>query len=85
MPRPPRTMRQIMAQRIDGIRRDDWVTLAMIILEREFQVENSDDMDAVLRAVQWDARLREANLIQRRHLWLAMTLVQRGRRHEARR
>jgi hypothetical protein len=69
---------------IDAIRYEDWMALAEIVIGMECQIENADDMEAVLRQVRWDARLRNPNAVQMRHLRLAVTLVQKGRIHQLR-
>lgn len=82
--RPP-TIRQMLNERIDGIRYQDWIVLAQLLLEREHALEHSDDVEGVLRSIARDARLADAGRLERRHFRLAMRLVQIGRVHESRR
>jgi hypothetical protein len=69
---------------IDGIRFEEWLTMADIVIGMECQIENADDMDSVLRSVRWDSRLKYPESIKIRHLRLVVMLIQKGRINQLR-
>ncbi|GEM_PF-5565360 len=69
--------------RVDILPVGEWHRLAHVVMGMEAEIENRDDMEAVFRSVKRDARLRHPELIQMQHFRLVLTLVQIGRRYQA--
>lgn len=65
---------------IHGLPRRDWLNLGKALIAREMEIANSDDMEAVVRDLKRDARFVKGHRISKSHLWLAMALIQMGRR-----
>lgn len=65
---------------IHGLPRRDWLNLGKLLIANEMEIGNSDDMDSVVRDLRKDARFVKPERISKTHLWLAMALIQMGRR-----
>ena len=66
-------------QYLEGVRMSDWDSFGRAILSMGAEIANADDMDAVLRSLKWDSRIKEPDRLTRKHLRLAMALIQMGR------
>lgn len=73
-------MERMLNLEIHGLPRRDWLALGKTLIAREMEISNADDMDAVVRDLKRDARFAKGDRISKSHLWLAMALIQMGRR-----
>lgn len=78
------SMERMLNLEIHALPRRDWLALGRTIIDREMEITNADDMDAVVRELRRDARFVKGERIHKSHLWLAMALIQMGRRFQAR-
>lgn len=74
------SMPRMLNWEIHGLPRRDWLALGKHLLHREMEIGCSDDMDSVVRDLRRDSRFTKPERITKDHLWLAMALIQMGRR-----
>lgn len=79
-PRFNPAMERMLNLEIHGLPRRDWLALGKALIHQEMEIGCSDDMDSVVRDLRRDSRFTKPERITKAHLWLAMALIQMGRR-----
>ena len=70
--------RKAALREIGGLTMQDWEALGASVMSLQGLILNSDDINATLRSVKMDSRIRDPNKINLDHMRLAITLTTMG-------